>query len=192
MVVCEADSDSLIYRYVASNEMDDRSLLFTHAHNVQTIPRITSVLTEASIPRVAIADIDVIKEPGDVGDLLNSLTAERTRFRDIMDKCNHINISVRENNTDWSEIKENGKDEFPDGVMEEVDEIFEESRLYGLYIVDAGELEGWVDIDRAKGPDWVVDALDEISENGSSDELRGFIQSIRNYLSEQYRDLVEA
>lgn len=192
VIVCEADSDALIYRFAASNELDNRSLLFTHAHNRQTIDRITSVLTEASIPRVAIADIDLIREPGEVSDLLGSLSSDRTNFSSVTDDCNQVNIAIRGSSVDWDDIKELGRDEFPDEVEEEVNRVFEEARSYGLFIVPTGELESWVDIDTTKGRHWVIDALDHMSENECPDELGDFVRAISEYLSEQYRELVEA
>lgn len=192
VVVCEADGDALIYRFASEKELDERDFLFTHAQNRQTIDRITEVLTEAAIPRVAVADIDILREPGEFGELLRSLDDGGRDFQDMVDKCNQFNQFLRENDVDWDELKENGKEEVPERMEEDFQELYDVGRNYGLFIVDVGELEGWLDLRRSKGPEWVIEALDEIDEGNCSEELKEFVDEIQEYLNQQYRELVVA
>jgi hypothetical protein len=190
VVVCEADGEELIYRFASEKELDETDLLFTHAQNKHTIDRITKILTEAAIPRVAVVDIDILKEPSEFGELLRSLDDDNRNFRNIVDTCNHFKQSLRESDVGWSEIEENGKEAVPEAAEEEFQELYKMGRDRGLFIVDMGELEGWLDLGKSKGPEWVVEALDTIDNNNCSEELRIFVDEIQEYLEQQYRELV--
>jgi len=76
VVVCEADADRAIYQTVAAREHDIQNILFIHAHNKQTIPRVVSLLKDASIPVCAITDIDAINSPEVLTDLVSALDSE--------------------------------------------------------------------------------------------------------------------
>jgi hypothetical protein len=192
VVVCEADGDALIYRFASEEELDERDFLFIHAQNRQTINRVTEVLTEAAIPRIAVADIDILREPGEFGELLLSLDDSDNYFQDIVNVCNHFNQSLRESDVDWDDLKANGKEEVPERAEEDFQELYEVARNHGLFVVDVGELEGWLDLGRSKGPEWVIEALDEIDDGNCSEDLREFVEEIREYLNQQYRELVVA
>jgi len=192
VVVCEADGDALIYRVASEKELDERDFLFTHAHNKQTIDRVTEILTEAAIPRVAVVDIDILKDPGEYGELLRSLDDEGNDFTDEMDTCNHFDYLLEESDVDWADVKQNGANVIPETAEDEFSELIETGRNYGLFIVDVGELEGWLDLGISKGPEWVIEALDEIDDGNCSGELREFVTEIQDYLNQQYRELVVA
>lgn len=192
VVVCEGDSDALIYRFASETEWGERDFLFTHAHNKQTISRITGILTEASIPRAAVVDIDILKEPREFGKLLRSLVNDDQYFQDIVDTCNKFNQSLDKSDSNWNKIKEIGKDKIPEIAEEDFRKLYEVGRNHGLFIVDVGELESWLDLERTKGPAWVVEALGEIDQGNCSEELSNFVGEIRKYLKEQYKELVMA
>ncbi|WP_254279655.1 ATP-dependent nuclease [Haloarcula marina] len=192
VVVCEADGDALIYRFASEKELDERDFLFTHAQNKQTIDRVTEILTEAAIPRIAVVDIDILKDPGEYGELLQSLDDDGENFRDAMNTCNQFNYLLGESDVGWNDVKENGAEAIPESAEAEFSELIEMGRDYGLFIVDVGELEGWLDLGRSKGPEWVIEALDEIDDGNCSEELREFVAEIQDYLNQQYRELVVA
>ncbi len=60
VVVCEADSDRAVYQTVAAKSLSNQDMLFIHAHNKQTIPRVVSLLKNAEIPVCAIVDMDIL------------------------------------------------------------------------------------------------------------------------------------
>lgn len=192
VVVCEADGDALIYRVASEEELDERDLLFTHAHNKQTIGRVTDVLSGASIPRAAVVDIDILRHPSDYGQLLQSLNSGEQEFRDATNTCNHFNQELEETEVDWGDIKDGGRQEIPDVAEENFEELYEIGRDNGLFIVDVGELEGWMDLDTSKGPNWVIEALDKIDGGECSSELVDFVSEIQRYLTQQYSELVVA
>lgn len=45
---------------------------------------------------------------------------------------------------------------------------------------------------RSKGPEWVIEALAEIDDGNCSEKLQEFVEEIREYLNQQYRELVVA
>ena len=192
VVVCEADGDALIYRFASDVELNERDLLFTHAQNRQTINRVTEVLTEAAIPRIAVVDIDILREPGEFGELLRSLDETNNDFQNMVNKCNHFNQSLGKSDVDWDDLKENGKEQVPERAEEDFQELYEVGRSHGLFVVNVGELEGWLDLGKSKGPKWVIEALDVIDNGNGSEELREFVEEIQEYLNQQYQELVVA
>lgn len=60
VVVCEADADRAVYQTVAAREYQALDVLFIHAHNKQTIPRVVSLLRDAAIPVRVVVDIDIV------------------------------------------------------------------------------------------------------------------------------------
>src|SRR5690625_214162 len=63
VVVCEADAARAVYQTVATKECGNNDLIFIHAHNKQTVPRVVKLFKDASIPVSAIADLDLINSP---------------------------------------------------------------------------------------------------------------------------------
>jgi hypothetical protein len=73
VVICEADADRAVYQSVAAAD-EGHDVLVVHAHNKQTIPKVASILHEARIPVVAVADLDVLNSERDLAAILASLT----------------------------------------------------------------------------------------------------------------------
>lgn len=75
-VVCEADSDRIVYSAVATHVHDNQELLFVHAHNKQTIKDVVALLKQAAIPVAAIVDIDLLNSDAELRQLLRAFGAE--------------------------------------------------------------------------------------------------------------------
>lgn len=93
VVVCEADSDRCVYQTVAVRDLNNQNILFTHAHNKQTIKNIVSLLREATIPACAIVDIDIMNSESDFKSLLEALS-DCNGFVDILEMRTKIAMSV--------------------------------------------------------------------------------------------------
>lgn len=76
VVVCEGDKDRAIYRQVAKSELEEPETLFVNAHNKGVIKRVARALNQAKIPKVAIADVDILNESSRVIRVLNALGVE--------------------------------------------------------------------------------------------------------------------
>ena len=73
-MVCEADSDRVIYSSVSSALTQNQEILFIHAHNKQTVHIVLGLLTQANIPCCAIIDIDILNGKDDLDKVLHSLS----------------------------------------------------------------------------------------------------------------------
>ncbi|HXM71130.1 MAG TPA: AAA family ATPase [Thermoanaerobaculia bacterium] len=74
VIVCEADSDRVVYQSVADNMEESSDVLFLHAHNKQTLHQVVQLLRAAGVPTVAIADIDLMIEESEFTRLLSALS----------------------------------------------------------------------------------------------------------------------
>lgn len=77
VVVCESDTDRIIYNAVSIHEHKNQEILFIHAHNKQTIKDVVKLLKYASIPTAAVIDIDILNSESD---LSNAMTAFDASF----------------------------------------------------------------------------------------------------------------
>ncbi|MEX0661350.1 MAG: AAA family ATPase [Balneolaceae bacterium] len=82
VVVCEADADRAVYQTVATKEFGNNNLIFIHAHNKQTIPRVVNLFKDASIPVCAIVDLDLINSPSLI-DLVELCNADVNLIEDL-------------------------------------------------------------------------------------------------------------
>ncbi len=73
VVVCEADADRAVYQTVASRISLQQDVLFIHAHNKQSIPKVVELLRSAQIPTIAIADLDTLSMESDFSSIINAL-----------------------------------------------------------------------------------------------------------------------
>lgn len=79
VVVCESDTDRIIYNSVAIHEHGNQEILFIHAHNKQTIKDVVKLLKKASVPTAAIIDIDILNSKTD---LLNAIRAFSSKLNE--------------------------------------------------------------------------------------------------------------
>ncbi|WP_372372590.1 ATP-dependent endonuclease [Vreelandella venusta] len=83
-VVCEADSDRIVYSAVATHVHDNQELLFVHAHNKQTIKDVVALLKQAAIPVAAIVDVDLLNSEADLRQLLRAFDADAENAETIL------------------------------------------------------------------------------------------------------------
>ncbi|CAC9640619.1 hypothetical protein [uncultured Gammaproteobacteria bacterium] len=75
VVVCESDTDRIIYNSVAIHEHGKQEILFIHAHNKQTIKDVVKLLKDASVPTVAIIDIDILNSEADLSNVISAFSS---------------------------------------------------------------------------------------------------------------------
>lgn len=85
VVVCESDSDRIIYNAVSIHEHNNQEILYIHAHNKQTIKDVVKLLKDASIPTVAVIDIDLLNSESDLSNAISS-------FNQNYDQSNLLNL----------------------------------------------------------------------------------------------------
>ena len=76
VVVCESDTDRVIYSSVAIHEHNKQEILFIHAHNKQAIKNVVNLLKDASIPTAAIIDIDILNSEDDLSNAISAFDSD--------------------------------------------------------------------------------------------------------------------
>ena len=220
VVVCEADADRAVYQTVATKVFGNNDLIFIHAHNKQTIPRVVKLFKNASIPVGAIADLDLINshslielaglctdddsliaelkdfqakveeeiQGAENQEILNSLKVEIKDFLEQLENDEHelsgargaLN-RLRKDASDWKIMKVDGLEALSDELKGEAEQIIAMLKEIGIYLPQVGELEGWMDFGTRKKNKWIVQALEEIHEGNTTDELKDFIKEVIGY-----------
>jgi hypothetical protein len=197
VVVTEADAVRAFYQ-----EINERLLrfkpewgiphcLFINAQNKQTIRTLIRPLRQLGIPAAAIVDVDVLKDGGrnwtnllegaDVPEItLNSLAVMRGDLNKAMSAT--------------------GKDMKRDGgiaILSEADkqgakDLLKQLADYGIFVVEAGELESWLEPLGAlgHGPDWLINVFEKMGEDPEAptylkpagDDVWAFISMIKSWL----------
>lgn len=216
VVVCEADSDRVIYNAVAVHEHQNQEILFIHAHNKQTIKDVVKLLKNASIPTAAIIDIDILNSRSDLSavmasfgpspgnaealdlretfasridgvseeEVLAGLKSDLVEFFEQLERKEHTLSGargalnrIRSESSKWADLKKNGVESLTDELKEIFEGISTHCKNIGLFIVPAGELEGWIKL-RVKKNRWVLPALEKIHANQCPDHLKTFIGEV--------------
>lgn len=216
VVVCESDSDRVVYSTVAIHEHSNQEILFIHAHNKQTVKNVVTLLNNASIPTVAIVDIDIMNSEADLSQALQAfnrsediteilelrsevaghieelsegemLTEIKSKVEEFLTQLegNEHNLSgakgalnrIRSEASKWSKLKNGGVDTLISPFKEQAEKIISDSGKHGLYIVNVGELEGWMDLGVRKNR-WVIPALEKIYSGQCPNTLKKFIGSV--------------
>ena len=146
VIVTEADTDRAFYQ-----EINERLLtfepnkgipncLFLNAQNKQTIHEILRPLRDMGIPCIAIVDVDIIKEGGQVWTkLLSSANVPKA----IIESTNQLRTSVHNKIKECSlNFKTNGGVQILEKAgKEECNHLFDQLNSYGIIPVRNGELE---------------------------------------------------
>lgn len=75
VVVCEADADRTVYQAVSTLVFNNQEVLFVHSHNKQTLKDVASLLLNAKIPVVVVADIDLLNDEYDYKQLIETFSS---------------------------------------------------------------------------------------------------------------------
>ena len=180
VVVGESDADRAFYQEINDRMVRARSggaanCLFVNAQNKQTIYQIVHPLRELGIATAAIADIDVIKDGGQVwtrfleSGFVPTLTISSTAL---------LRANLK------STFLATGKDMKRDGgiaLLNPADRaaaqnLFAQLAEYGLFIVPGGELEGWLKhlgAAASHSPEWLIEVFEKM---GADPNAAGYVQ----------------
>ncbi|HEY3824443.1 MAG TPA: AAA family ATPase [Bryobacteraceae bacterium] len=179
VLVTEADPDRAFYDEMNRRLIrDNRGIadgLFINAQNKQTIRRIVGPLRRLGIPAAAIVDLDIVKQQQDVEMLLTacqippneliSLEAERIQIADAF-------FSMPLLPDGRQPIKRLGVAALSEPDRARAFGFIQSLRKYGVFIVEAGELERWLPqlgVDGQK-KDWIVDVFSAIGQDESDSD----------------------
>ncbi|MBX9953248.1 MAG: hypothetical protein K2Y39_29000, partial [Candidatus Obscuribacterales bacterium] len=76
VVVCEADSDRIVYQAVADRCVNDHEHQFVFAHDKQTLKPVAALLQQASVPYSVIADLDMIHHETELVELVQAMSKD--------------------------------------------------------------------------------------------------------------------
>ena len=188
VVVCEGGKDRVVYQNVASTSMDETDILFVDALGWKIIKRVTNAMDEASIPTAAVVDLDVLNDRSGFKNLLLNLkgVSEYSQIDHIVEKRGEISDAV-ESDSSWKEVKRNGIEAIPQRVRGSTEEVIEEVKEYGLFMLRVGVLESWMDLSHINEP-WPVAALQEISAGRCDRELEKFVTETCSYVNKDYQE----
>lgn len=190
VVVCEGDSDSIIYRTVAMAELNNAELFFIHAHDKTRIDRVSGLLNSGNIPVAAISDIDILKNEtfDDVLQVLGTGSGldEYNRRRE------RINDAIQSSTDGWYKVKNTGKTGAPGIVQGDLKELLEDAKNQGLFVVPVGEVEDWFGLGKNRSSaEMAIEAVERIKAGDTSEELVEFIMEIESYLNHEYDRLTQ-
>lgn len=113
VVICETDSDRIIYNTVANKISANHNYLFIHAHNKQTIKDIANLLKDTTIPYTTIVDIDILNTCSDLENLLESFLVEKENIEMLISDCRKL----------YTLINDGSEDKLIESLKEDISEL---------------------------------------------------------------------
>ncbi|QDV16452.1 hypothetical protein Pan153_10810 [Gimesia panareensis] len=195
VIVTEADSDRAFYEEINERLLQmtpDRGIpncLFLNAQNKQTVHQIVKPLRELGIPTAGIVDVDILKNGGkDWSNFMNC---------GFIPGANHLGLGQNRSEI-YQKCKATGKCMKRDGGIdilsnddkEAARNLFKQLADYGLFVVESGELESWLQYlgvpKSGHGPSWLIEIFEKMGEDPDntdyvspdSDDVWAFIDNI--------------
>ena len=183
VVVGESDHDRAFYeeinrRLVDEVERGTTDTFFTNAQNWQTIPRIIGPLRKLGVAAAAIIDLDVVC----------ARKAEWNRFYKVIgadegttDALDKLRGEVRDALTTLPvdskhpSYKKTGISSLRAMEKRKAKRLFKELGKYGIFVVEVGELEGWLSplrLNTGSKGGWIVKAFEKL---GSTPDAKGYV-----------------
>lgn len=207
VIVTESDADRAFYQEINDRLLKyspDRAIancLFINAQNKQTVHQIIKPLRELGIPAVAIVDIDILKEGGQVwssflsGGFVPQISQNPlgTIRQAIKEKFINLTLDMK---------RDGGISSLPNDEKEAAENLLNQLKEYGLFVVPNGELECWLKNLKVSGhgPKWLIEVFEKMGENPDlSDYVKpeagdvwDFIGSIKEWTSSAKRKGIPA
>lgn len=151
VIVTEADKDRAFYEEI-NHRLQDQSrgisdALFLNAQNWQTIPRIVKPLRVLGIPVAAVMDLDVVLNANEWVSIYEMLCIDdetKHTLESLRKICDGNLTSLPSTADGRKQYKINGIKSLNDTQQRELKQLIMELEEYGLFIVEVGELEGWL------------------------------------------------
>lgn len=207
VVVTESDADRAFYQEINERLLQYKpewgipNCLFLNAQNKQTVQTLLKPLRKLGIPAAGIVDVDVLKEGGanwtnllssaDLPQLSHgSLAAMRAAVKNAMDATG-------------KDMKRDGGVSILSGAdRQAAEDLLNQLRQYGIFVVPGGELESWMKNLGATGhgPSWLIDMFERMGEDSSTenyirpteDDVWKYLGDIRKWLADPMRKGIPA
>lgn len=202
VIVTESDTDRAFY-----NEINERlvrynpqwgipNCLFLNSQNKHTLGTIMKPLRDLGIPTACIVDIDVLKDGGaSWTKLLDAANVPRISQAPLGLIRSSIHDAMKNSGKDMK--RDGGVDILSGSDKQAAEDLFGNMADYGIFVVQDGELESWLNHLGATGhgPPWLIDVFERMGEDpaapsyvipGTNDVWK-FMSSIRAWLTNSSR-----
>jgi hypothetical protein len=202
VIVTESDADRAFYQEINERlirfkpEWGIPNCLFINAQNKQTIHTILRPLRKLGIPAAGIVDVDVLKEGGTVwANQLDGINVPQITRGALATTRGAIKAAMDGSGKDMK--RAGGISILEAQDREACKNLFGQLAQYGLFVVEAGELESWLKPLQASGhgPPWLVDIFEKMGEDPENanyvkptdDDVWKFLSNIKSWLTDPLR-----
>lgn len=202
VVVTESDADRAFYQEVNERLLQFKpdwgipNCLFINAQNKQTVQTIIRPLRQLGIPAAALVDIDVLKEGGaNWTNLLGSANVPNALHGGLATMRSNVKTAMEATGRDMK--RHGGIGILSDEDREAAEQLLNQLKEYGIFVVPTGELESWLKPLGASnhGPTWLVDVFQRMGEDPASEDyvrpsdndVWKFVFGIKTWLAEPNR-----
>jgi len=170
-VVTEADTDRAFYEEINERllSFEDAGIgdsIFLNAQNKQTVCRIIEPLRDMGIPAAAVVDLDIFKDKTAFKKLLSAAKVPQNLINTWGSLRGQIKRAFEEKNSD---PKNDGLKKLEDSEKESAQNLIDNLKDYGIFLVPVGELEMWMkDLEvNGKGPSWLIKIFEQMGADPS-------------------------
>jgi hypothetical protein len=207
VVVTESDADRAFYQEVNERLLQFKpewgipNCLFLNAQNKQTVETLLKPLRKLGIPAAGVVDIDVLKEGGVSWTKLLSSAGISQLSHDSL--CT-LRASVKKamDATGQNMKRDGGLSILRGAEREAAEDLLNQLRQYGIFVIQGGELESWMKGLGATGhgPSWLIDIFERMGEDPSNadyvrpsaDDVWAFVRDVRSWLVDSARKGIPA
>lgn len=198
-VVTEADTDRAFYeeineRLLSYEDAGIGDSIFLNAQNKQTVCRVIEPLRDMGIPAAAIVDLDIFKDKTAFKKLLSAAKVPQNLINTWGSLRGQIKRAFEEVNSD---PKNDGLEKLKDSETESAQNLIDNLKEYGIFLVPVGELEMWLkglDVN-GKGPSWLIKIFEKMGSDPSDsdyikpadDDVWFFIREIASWVDNPNR-----
>ena len=206
-VVTESDADRAFYQEVNERLLQFKpewgipNCLFLNAQNKQTVQTLLRPLRNLGIPAAGVVDVDVLKEGGaNWTNLLSSADVPQLSHGSFATIRKAVKTALDATGKDMK--RDGGVAILADADRRAAENLLDQLRQYGIFVVPGGELESWMKSLGATGhgPAWLIDIFERMGEDPSNanyihpntDDVWAFLRDVRNWLVEPARKGIPA
>ncbi|MBW8311126.1 MAG: ATP-binding protein [Rhizobium sp.] len=207
VVVTESDADRAFYQEANERLLQFKpewgipNCLFLNAQNKQTVQTLLRPLRKLGIPAAGIVDVDVLKEGGsNWTNLMSSADIPQLSHGSIATLRAAVKTAMDATGKDMK--RDGGLTILSGAERQSAEDLLNQLRQYGIFVIPGGELESWMKALGATGhgPAWLIDIFERMGEDsGSPNYVRpntgdvwAFLRDIRNWLVDPARKGIPA
>lgn len=207
VVVTESDADRAFYQEINERLLQFKpewgipNCLFLNAQNKQTVQTLLRPLRKLGIPAAGVVDVDVLKDGGvNWTNLLSSAAVPQLSHGSLATLRAAIKNAMDATGRDMK--RQGGLAILSAADRQSAQDLLDQLRQYGIFVIPGGELESWMkDLGATgHGPAWLIDVFERMGEDPSNaDYVRpdigdvwAFMRDVRGWLVDPERKGIPA